>query len=353
MTDVRDRRLSTSEIGLVSLGTNVSDEGHLAVTQCGQHIPFKIDRTFTITAVCPNTIRGHHAHRRQSQFMICVSGEIDITIDDGRERKTYSMRGADRGLLVPPRIWCEQIYKTSGSVLLVLCDAPYDEGDYIRDYAAFKKLVAFPQMDATPDVSVRLNLGCGGRPKAGYINVDMDTLDQIRARYPNQKFEDGLVVRQYDIFDLPYDDNSVEEIRAEGLIEHLPFVDEPRFFEEVKRILRPGGVLYLSTVDFEAVAKQWLAAADDWKDFYRTDHEAILNQHWFGTYTYEPKNRWGYLAATIYGSQVGAGQFHTNCYSEGKLRAICDRINFEVVSVDRFQWKGNRDFMLGLTATKR
>lgn len=199
---------------------------------------------------------------------------------------------------------------------------------------------------------IRLNLGCGGRPLPDYINVDMDTLEQIKLRYPNQVFDDNLIVVQYDIFKLPFDDNSVDEIRSEGLIEHLPFIDEPKFFYEVARVLRPGGILYISTVDFEMAAKQWLSAEDDWKDFYKNDSEAIINQHWFGTYTYKPINRWGYLTATLYGSQNGAGQFHTNCYSEKKLIAICKKIKLDVVSIEHFQWKSDRDFMLGLTATK-
>ena len=200
---------------------------------------------------------------------------------------------------------------------------------------------------------IRLNLGCGGRPLRDYTNVDMDSLDQIRARYPNQDFDDDLIVVQHDIFNLPYADNSVDEVRSEGLIEHLPFIDEPRFFQEVRRILKPGAAMYLSTVDFEMAVKQWLQADDDWKDFYRNDQEAILSQHWFGTYTYDVTNRWGYLTATIYGSQNGEGQFHTNCYSEAKLRAICKRMNLDVVLIEKFQWKGNRDHMLGLSAIKR
>ena len=203
--------------------------------------------------------------------------------------------------------------------------------------------------DKTP---IRLNLGCGGRPLKNYTNVDMDTLKQIRARYPNQSFDDDLVVLQYDLFNLPYDDNSIDEIRSEGLIEHLPFIDEPKFFNEISRIIKPGGSIYLSTVNFEKTVRQWLEAKDDWKEFYRDDEDAIHQQHWFGTYTYEPKNRWGYLAATIYGSQNGDGQFHTNCYTESKLRAICKSIGLEVVSIDHFQWKGDRDHMLGLTAKK-
>jgi predicted SAM-dependent methyltransferase len=201
-------------------------------------------------------------------------------------------------------------------------------------------------------IPIRLNLGCGGRPLSDYINVDMDTLQQIRARYPNQKFADDLVIEQFDIFNLPYAKNSVDEIRSEGLIEHLSFIDESKFFYEVARALKPGGILYLSTVDFEMAAKQWLAADDDWQDFYRNDEISIMNQHWFGTYSYEPKNRWGYMTATLYGSQNGAGQFHTNCYTDKKLRAICKKIKLDVVSIEKFQWKSNRDYMLGLTAKK-
>ncbi|MBL4783988.1 MAG: class I SAM-dependent methyltransferase [Cohaesibacteraceae bacterium] len=205
----------------------------------------------------------------------------------------------------------------------------------------------------TEQSPIRLNLGCGGRPLRNYINVDMDTLDQIRERYPNQPFENDLVVLQYNLFDLPFEDNSVDEIRSEALIEHLSFVEEPKFFNEIIRVLKPGGTLYLSTVDFEKTAKQWLAAEDDWKGFYRDDEEAIREQHWFGTYTYKPTNRWGYLAATIYGSQNGAGQFHTNCYTSKKLRAVCNYLGLEVNKIEHFQWKGDRDHMLGLTATKK
>lgn len=202
-------------------------------------------------------------------------------------------------------------------------------------------------------LSIRLNLGCGGRPLPEYINVDMDTLEAMRLRYPNQQFDDDIVIVQSDLFNLPYEEGSVDEVRADGLIEHLPFIDEPKFFKEVVRILKPGGLLNLSTVDFEKTVRLWLDAEDDWKDFYRDDEEAIQQQHWFGTYTYEPNNRWGYLAATLFGSQNGVGQFHTNCYTEAKLRAICERMNLEVISIDRFQWKGDRDFMLALKAKKK
>jgi hypothetical protein len=74
------------------------------------------------------------------------------------------------------------------------------------------------------DTTIRLNLGCGGRPLKNYINVDMDTLEDMRLRYPNQDFNDSLTIKQYDLFNLPFEDSSVDEVRADGLIEHLPFI---------------------------------------------------------------------------------------------------------------------------------
>lgn len=202
------------------------------------------------------------------------------------------------------------------------------------------------------DGKIRLNLGCGGSPLADYINVDMDSLEALRERYPQQSFSDDLQVHDYDIFNLPYADGTVDEVRADSLIEHLPFVDEPRFFYEVKRVLKPGGLLRLATPDFEAAVKEWLAAKDEWKEFYRNDPEAIRDKHWFGQYSYSTENRWGYLTAMIFGSQNGAGQFHTNCYTVAKLQAVLKHLGFREVEVKRYRWKGDRDMMIQISAQK-
>lgn len=204
----------------------------------------------------------------------------------------------------------------------------------------------------TADAAVRLNIGCGGRPLLEYINVDMDSLAALRKRYPGQTFSDDIRLENYDIFNLPFADGTVDEIRADGLLEHLSFLDEKRFLYEIKRALKVGGRFRFSVPDFEEVCRLWLAAKDDWKDFYRSDDEAIAKQHWFGTYSYGNENRWGYITATIYGSQHGEGQYHKNCYSEGKVRAMCKHLGFQVEKLERFLWKGDRDPMLNVEAIK-
>lgn len=204
----------------------------------------------------------------------------------------------------------------------------------------------------TGEKTIRLNIGCGGRPLAGYINIDSDDLDTLKKRYPAQDFPEDVEVFDYDIFHLPFGDDTVDEIRADSLVEHLAFIDEPRFFNEVKRVLRPGGLFQFSTTNFEQIVKMWLDARDDWKDFYRNDDDAIARYHWFGQYSYSTDNRWGYLCAMIYGSQNGEGQFHRNCYTISKIRAIFDRLGFIEEEISEFLWKGNRDPMILACARK-
>jgi predicted SAM-dependent methyltransferase len=200
---------------------------------------------------------------------------------------------------------------------------------------------------------IKLNLGCGARPLPGYINVDLDSIEELKARYPLQEFPEDIEIYNYDILNLPFPGSSVAEIRADSLIEHLSFIEEPKFFYEIKRVLRPGGIFEFSTPDFEDAVKLWLAAKDDWKDFYRNDPEAISSDHWFGQYSYSTESRWGYLMAMIFGNQNGAGQFHKNCYTIPKIRAILKHLDFEELQISQYRWKGNRDLMILVHAVKK
>ena len=199
---------------------------------------------------------------------------------------------------------------------------------------------------------IKLNLGCAGKLINGYINIDQDSIETMKSRYPNQKFKKTDFIYTYDVFNLPYENETISEIIADGFIEHLSFREEKLMFEEIKRVLKPGGKFSFSVPNFEKVIKLWLEAEDNWQDFYRLDEEAITQKHWFGTYTYEPKNRWGYLTAMIYGSQHGEGQFHQNCYTIPKIKAMLTNLNFSNIDITEFNWKDERDPMLKTTAVK-
>jgi WxcM-like, C-terminal len=112
------------------------DGGELIVVEGNIHVPFSIKRVFTLRAPI-GTVRGGHAHRRGAQFMICTQGMIEINCHDGREQKSFVLDRGNVGLLMPPNIWANQRFCHGNSLLLVVCDQPYQDHDYIRDYAEF------------------------------------------------------------------------------------------------------------------------------------------------------------------------------------------------------------------------
>ena len=198
----------------------------------------------------------------------------------------------------------------------------------------------------------KLNLGCASRLLEGYLNIDMDSLESIIKRYPGIKINKKNPFLQADILNLNFPDSSIDEIRADALVEHLSFKEESRFFYEIYRLLKPGGLFRFDTPDFEWTLQTWINAKDDWKDFYRDDEEAIKNQHWFGNYAYSFENRWGYLMASIFGPQCGLGQYHKNAYTEGKIISLCEKLNFEKPNITRYRWKSDRDMMLKVEVFK-
>ncbi|HEY6546300.1 MAG TPA: WxcM-like domain-containing protein [Vicinamibacteria bacterium] len=116
--------------------------GQLAVAERGAHIPFEPRRAFFVFGVPSREVRGEHAHRALHQFLICVSGECSVLVDDGTRREEVLLRGPRTGLYVPPLVWAVQYKFSPDAVLAVLASAPYDEADYIRDYEAFLRIVA-------------------------------------------------------------------------------------------------------------------------------------------------------------------------------------------------------------------
>ncbi len=107
-----------------------------------------------------------------------------------------------------------------------------------------------------------------------------------------------------------------------------------------------------SVPDFEDTIKLWLKAKDEWKDFYRNDPEAIAKKHWFGQYSYSTKNRWGYLTASIFGPQNSSGQFHKNCYTIPKIKAILRYLKFKEQNISYYRWKNNRNLMILVKTVK-
>lgn len=125
---------------IINLPKNGDRRGNLSVIEEENHIPFKIERAFWIYDVPGGETRGGHAYRETEEFIVALSGSFDVTIDDGKEKKVFSLNRSYYGLYVPKLMWREMSNFSTNSLALVLSSTPYDAGDYVRDYDEFKLL---------------------------------------------------------------------------------------------------------------------------------------------------------------------------------------------------------------------
>jgi predicted SAM-dependent methyltransferase len=90
-----------------------------------------------------------------------------------------------------------------------------------------------------------LNLGCGERYHAAWINID------IRAKNKN--------VIEYNILKgIPFPNDTFDVVYHSHLLEHLTLVDGKNFLKECYRVLKPKGILRIVVPDLERIIKEYI-----------------------------------------------------------------------------------------------
>jgi len=126
------------KVRLINFPYYQEDNGDLVVIQgMDDSAPFHISRVFNVRAD-KNSIRGQHAHYECTQLLVCSNGSIEVHCDDGEEIYIHILNKPNKGLLISPEVWAEQLYLEDNSVLTVICDQPFNEEEYIRNYDEFK-----------------------------------------------------------------------------------------------------------------------------------------------------------------------------------------------------------------------
>lgn len=125
---------------IVNLPKFLDSRGNLSFVEQLNHIPFEIKRTYWIYDVPGGENRGGHAFRRNEEFIVALSGAFDVIVDDGTQKKTFTLNRSYYGLYVPAGLWREMENFSTNSVALEFGSIHYDEQDYIRDYAEYLKL---------------------------------------------------------------------------------------------------------------------------------------------------------------------------------------------------------------------
>jgi hypothetical protein len=130
---------------LIALKEITDARGKLVFAQDGDHIPFPVRRIFMLYDMPEGATRGGHAHRAQHQLLMMMSGACTAGIDDGAETVFVTLDRPNQLLYAPPMLWLDLKDFTSGAVCAVLVSGLYDEADYIREQAEFRRLASAPR----------------------------------------------------------------------------------------------------------------------------------------------------------------------------------------------------------------
>ena len=117
------------------------ERGQLISLEEYNDIPFSIKRVYYMYDTKNGVVRGHHAHKKLEQILVCIHGSCKIRLDNGNEKKVVILEKPYEGLYIPNNMWREMFDFSEDAVLLVFASELYDENDYIRDYDKFIAMV--------------------------------------------------------------------------------------------------------------------------------------------------------------------------------------------------------------------
>ena len=125
---------------IIDLPKFLDARGNLSFVEQENHIPFEIRRTYWLYDVPGGEARGGHAYKENQEFIVALSGSFDVVLDDGNEKKVFTLNRSYYGLYVPKGLWREMENFSTNSLAMILSSTDYDANDYIRDYDVFLKL---------------------------------------------------------------------------------------------------------------------------------------------------------------------------------------------------------------------
>ncbi len=131
------RSSTVYDCSLLTLPRVENPAGNITAVNNQEEIPFDTKRVYYLYDVPGGEERGGHSHKELQQLIVAASGSFDVTLDDGRVKRTISLSRPNVGLFLPPGLWRELVNFSSGSICLVLASMEYSEADYIRGYQEF------------------------------------------------------------------------------------------------------------------------------------------------------------------------------------------------------------------------
>lgn len=132
--------MTVNDVKLIELPKFLDARGNLSFAEQNNHVPFEIKRTYWIYDVPGGENRGGHAFTQTEEFIIALSGSFDVIVDDGINKRTFTLNRSYYGLYIPNGLWRELNNFSTNSLALEFASTEYDPADYIRDYDEYFKL---------------------------------------------------------------------------------------------------------------------------------------------------------------------------------------------------------------------
>lgn len=132
--------MTIEDCKIIELPRFLDARGNLSFVEQNNHIPFEIKRTYWIYDVPGGEERGGHTFRQNEEFIVALSGSFDVTVDDGKQKKTFTLNRSYYGLYIPNGLWRTMENFSTNSFALEFGSSHYDKADYIRSYDEFLKL---------------------------------------------------------------------------------------------------------------------------------------------------------------------------------------------------------------------
>ena len=127
---------------IIDLPRFLDARGNLSFAEQLNQVPFELQRVYWLYDVPGGESRGGHAYKTNQEFIIALSGSFDVVIDNGRQKKNFTLNRSYYGLYIPQGLWREMHNLSTNSFALVLSSTQYDPDDYVRNYEEFLKFKA-------------------------------------------------------------------------------------------------------------------------------------------------------------------------------------------------------------------
>lgn len=128
------------DVRVIELPKFLDVRGNLSFAENWKQIPFEIKRTYWIYDVPGGENRGGHAFRENQELVIALSGAFDVVVDDGINKKSFTLNRSYYGLYIPKGLWRTMGNFSTNSFALEFGSIAYSADDYIREYDEFIKL---------------------------------------------------------------------------------------------------------------------------------------------------------------------------------------------------------------------